>query len=59
MAMVLMLRFSRAKLKLRSLFIPPSGGGDESFQDMLILMNRGYIEMNQESDQADEGAEAG
>ena len=56
MAMVLMLRFSRAKLKLRSLFIPPSGGGDESFQDMLILMNRGYIEMNQESDQADEGA---
>jgi hypothetical protein len=41
MAMVSMLRFSRGKLKLRSLFISPSGGDDASFQDMLILMNRG------------------
>jgi hypothetical protein len=56
--MVRMMGFSGFKTKLSFLFDPQSRGGIESLQDMRTLMNQGQVELSQEGDQADEGAQA-
>ena len=58
MRMVRMVAFSGFKAKLRFLFNPQGGGGNDSLHDMLILVNQRQVELSQEGDQAYDGAQA-
>ncbi len=58
MGMVRMMGFSGFKAKLSILFNPQSSAGNGSIQDMLTLVKQGQVELSQEGDQADDGAQA-
>jgi hypothetical protein len=59
MRIVWMLRFRGCQTKLGFLGNPQSRGRQESFQAMLTLMHQGDVDLSQEGDQADDGAQAG
>ncbi len=59
MRMVRILRFSGSNARLGFLSDRKSSGEDESFQDMLALMDQGNVKLSQEGGQAEERAQAG